>query len=207
MRRCTFFIVLRGVVAWPSNVQSPLSWLRAHAMTSLLLTLGLVVSPPSAWAQEPVTAADLVGTTMTASVTSDRVMRREGRQFPQRYQVDWTIKFVSEDTIRPTFVATSYNPRSVRKTPLEGGGLVPLGRPAEISSRGGGHRIWIFDPGVLTLLRTYEGGAYKTTFAVTRSEAGFSCTASVSWPRETGVPTIVLRSPYDGGRVEIVSAK
>jgi len=56
-------------------------------------------------------------------------------------------------------------------------------------------------------MRTYEAGALKATFAVTRSETGFACTAGASWFKETGMPTIVLRSFLDNARIEIVSAK
>jgi hypothetical protein len=177
-----------------------LSWL-------LVVVVALSLPAPSAWAQAPVTAADLVGTVMKVSVTNDRILRRDGRQIPNRYQTDWTIEFVSQVFIRPTFVGTSYKPRGTSKTPLEGGGLIHLGVPKETRSRGGGDEIWIFDPGVLTFLRTYEGGAMNATFAVTRTDAGFACTAKVSWPKETGVPTIVLRSFEDNSKIEIISAK
>jgi hypothetical protein len=176
-------------------------------MRRLLLILGLAVLSSSAGAQQPVTPADLVGTVMEVSVTNDRVIRRDGRQYPNKYQTDWTIDFVSEDTIRPIFIGTDYSPQRTTKTPLEGGRLITLGRPNETLSRGGGHQVWIFDAGVLTFLRTYEGGGMKGTFAVTRNDAGFSCAASVSWPREVGVPTIIMRSYVDNARVEIVSAK
>jgi len=46
----------------------------------------------------------------------------------------------------------------------------------------------------------------KAIFAVTRTDNGFACTANVSWPKETGKPTIVLRSFVDNAKVEIVSA-
>jgi hypothetical protein len=178
-----------------------------HAVSRLSLIIGLGVSAPSAWAEQPLTAADLIGTVMTLSVTNDRTMRRDGRQYPDKYQTDWTIEFVSQDTIRPTFVGTAYGPRSTYKTPVEGGGLIPLGVSKETPSRGGGTFLWRFEAGVLTFLRTYEAGAMKATFAVTRTDAGFTCTANVSWPRETGVPTIVMRSFVDDSKVEIISAK
>jgi hypothetical protein len=89
----------------------------------LVITLG--VPAPSAWAQAPVTSADLIGTIMKASATSDRVLRREARQFPQRYKAEWTIDFVSEDMIRPTFMGTSYNSQSTRTTHLEEVGPFP----------------------------------------------------------------------------------
>jgi hypothetical protein len=64
---------------------------------------------------------------MTVSVTNDRTMRRDGQQYPDKYQTDWTIEFVSEDMIRPTFVGTAYSPRGTYKTPAEVGELTPSG--------------------------------------------------------------------------------
>lgn len=202
MRRCRFLGIPRGAVTWAQRTA-----LRASITSSISLPLGLGALPASAWAQQqPVTAAELVGYVMKVSVTHDRVMRRDGRQFPNTYQTDWTIDFVSENTIRQIFVATSSTPRGVSKTPPEGR-LITLGRPIETGTRGGGHVLWIFDAGVLTFLRTYEGGGMKGSVAVTRSSEGFNCAANISWPREIGVPTIVLRSFVDNSRVEIISAK
>ena len=171
------------------------------------LYIALSVPAPSAWVQRPVTNADLIGTVMKLSVTNERTLRRDGRQFPDKYQTDWTIEFVSQNFIRPTFVATAYGRGSIHKTPVEGRGLVPLGVPKETKSRGGGYEIWVFDLGVLTFLRVYEAGALKGTFTVTQTDAGFACTANVSWIKEKGVPTIVLRSFVDNSEVEIISAK
>jgi hypothetical protein len=56
-------------------------------------------------------------------------------------------------------------------------------------------------------MRIFEGGAVKRTFGVTRTDAGFTCTATASWVKETGVPTIVMRSFVDDAKVEIISAK
>jgi hypothetical protein len=192
-------------MGWPAErVQSPFS---KYAFRLLLLVIAVGVPAPLAWGQQPVTAADLIGTIMTLSVTNDRIMRRDGRQYPDKYKTDWTIEFVSQDAIRPTFVGTASSPKSTYKTPVEGGGLIALGVSKETRSRGGGTFVWLFEAGALTFLRTYEGGAMKATFAVTRTDSGFACTASVSWPKETGVPTIVLRSFVDNSKVEIISAK
>jgi hypothetical protein len=207
MRRGKFLHILDGATGWPPAERMQPSPFAKYALSRLLLVIALGVPAPSAWAREAVTSTDLVGTVMKVSVTNDRILRRDGRQIPNRYQTDWTIEFVSQDTIRPTFVGTSYGPHGTSKTPLEGGGFISLGVPKETRSRGGGDQIWIFDPGVLTYLRTYEGGAMNATFAVTRTDAGFACTAKVSWPKETGVPTIVLRSFEDNSKIEIISSK
>jgi hypothetical protein len=158
-------------------------------------------------AEEPVTAADLVGSVMRLSVTNDRTMRREGRQYPDKYQTDWTIEFVSDEAIRASFVGTVYGPRGISKTPVETGGLIPLGRSMETPSRGGGTFTWLFESGVLSFVRTYEVGDMKGTFGVSRTDRGFACTATVSWPKEVGKPSIVMRSFVDNSRVEIITAK
>jgi hypothetical protein len=207
MRRGKFLDILNGATGWPPAERVQPSPFAKYALSRLLLVIALGVPAPSAWAQQPVTTADLVGTVMRLSITNDRTMRRDGRQYPDKYQTDWTIEFTSQDFIRPTFVGTAYSPRSTYKTPVEGGGLIALGVSKETRSRGGGTFIWLFEAGALTYLRTYEGGAMKATFAVTRTDAGFACTANVSWPKETGVPTIVLRSFVDNSKVEIISAK
>jgi hypothetical protein len=206
MRRGNFLDVLDGATGWPPEKVQPSPFAK-YAFGRLSLVIALGVPAPFAWAQQPVTTADLVGTVMKVSVTNDRILRRDGRQFPNRYQLDWTIEFVSQDTIRPTFVGTSYSPRRTTKTPLEGGGLVRLRVPNETRSRGGGEQMWTFDPGILTYLRTYEGGAMQATFAVTRSDVGFACTARASLVKETGVPTIVMRSFEDNSKIEIIRSK
>src|SRR5262245_47282830 len=117
-------------------------------MRSLLFVLSAVVASTSAWAEEPVTAADLAGSVMDASITTHRMVRRDGRDHPDRFQRDWKVVFVSENTIRVTSAATSYSARGAHKAPSEGAGQVTLERPGETKSRGGGHRVWFFDAGV-----------------------------------------------------------
>ena len=173
----------------------------------LVVAVALGSSAPLMGAEEPVSAADLVGSVMKLSVTNDRIMRREGRQYPDKYQTDWTIEFVSEEAIRASFVGTDYGPRGIFKTPVETGGLILLGRSIETPSRGGGTFTWVFENGVLSFVRTYEVGAMKANFGVSRIDGGFACTATVSWPKETGKPSIVMRSFVDNSKVEIITAK
>jgi hypothetical protein len=173
----------------------------------LVVAVALGSSAPLMGAEQPVSAADLVGSVMKLSVTNDHIMRHEGRQYPDKYQMDWTIEFVSQTFIRPSFVGTAYSPRSTHKTPVEGGGLTVLEVAKETRSRGGGGQIWLFEAGALIYLRTYEVGAMKAIFSVTRTDGGFACSATVFWPKETGKPSIVMRSFVDNSTVEIITAK
>jgi hypothetical protein len=50
--------------------------------------------------------------------------------------------------------------------------VAKLGRPQETTALGCGYLLWIFDDGVLTYLRTYQGGGMKAMFTVARDAAG-----------------------------------
>jgi len=105
-------------------------------------------------------------------------------------------------------VGTTYDDRGATKA--KGSGRVVnfnLARPSETKSRGGGHQLWIFENGVLTFLRTYEGGGMKATFAMNRNATGFNCTTNVVWPREVGISSIKTRSDVDQTVLELLSTK
>jgi hypothetical protein len=176
-------------------------------MRGLLLIVGFGALSGSASAQQPVTSADLIGAVMKASIIYERVDRRSGRESSAKYQVEWTIEFVSKDTIQATTVQTIHGPGGTRRLPPEGGGAITLGRPREVGNRGGGHSVWIFDTGTLTGLRTFKSGAAKTAFAVTRNGTGFDCTGSHSILREEGLQTVILRALVGNVWTEIVSVK
>lgn len=161
----------------------------------------------SAPAQQTVEAAELVGSIIEASVTNLQTGLRDGRRFDTPYKQDWTIELAEIDTIRVTFAATAFTKMGEKRGGPDSA-VVKLGIPRAmlIAPRGGGHGVWFFDGNVLTFLRTYEGGAMKATFAVSRTGPDLRCNASVSWPKEVGVPTIRLRSLVDDAKVEIVSA-
>jgi hypothetical protein len=183
--------------------------IRAATVCSVIAAdlLGLIFAwqPTLSWAQVPVTLKDLQGSVMEASTTHDRVVRREGRERANKYQLAWKIRFISADSIHTSTVATSYTARGTFSNKNEV--TVDLARPRETKSRGGGHVLWLFEDGVLTFLRTYQGGGMKATFAVTRKGEGLDCTAKAIWPREVGVPSIMLRSFVDNKPVEVLSER
>jgi len=169
-----------------------------------LFGLNFAWQPASLSAQQPVTINDLEGAAISASTTHERITRRDGRERPDKYRLDWSIRFISRDTIHTSLVATSNNARGTYSK--KNVATVNLARPKATKSRGGGHMLWIFENGVLTFLRTYQGGGMKAIFAVTRKSGGFACSATASWPREVGVPSIVLES-FDKQPMEILSEK
>lgn len=169
-----------------------------------LLGLNFALQPVSSSAQASVAINDLEGAAISASTTHERVTRRDGRERQDQYRLEWSIRFISRDTIHTSLVATSYNARGANSKKNEA--TVNLARPKATKSRGGGHMLWVFENGVLTFLRTYQGGGMKARFAVTRKPGGFTCSATASWPREVGVPSIMLNS-FDKQPMEILSEK
>ena len=170
-----------------------------------LLGLNFAGRPASSSAQAPVEIDDLEGAAISASTIHERVLRRDGKERQDKFRLDWSVRFISRETIHASIVATSYNARGTHSKKNEA--TVNLARPKETKSRGGGHMLWFFENGVLTFLRTFQGGGMKASFAVTRNSAGFTCSANASWPREVGVQSIMLKSFVDKQPMEILSEK
>jgi len=181
----------------------------AATVCATILACGFAIQSGPARSQNPVTMDDLQGAIMEASATNQRLVRVNGREVTNKYQTDWTIRFISAEAIRSIFVGTTHDDRGAREAKGSGRVVdVNLARPSETKSRGGGHQVWIFENGVLTYLRTYEGGGMKATFAMNRDAAGFSCTTNVAWPREVGIPSIKMRSDFDNQIIiELLSTK
>jgi hypothetical protein len=81
-----------------------------------------------------------------------------------------------------------------------------LGHPRQTASMGGGHAVWIFADGVLTMLRTYKVGGFKMSIAFARHETGLTCSIEAPHAREVGAGNIRRESAF-GGSWEIISAK
>ena len=166
------------------------------------LASGLFTSPR---AQEAFDASQLVGWVIEASVTNLQNGTRSGRKFHTPYKQDYTIELQANNALRITFSATAFTPVGEKKQRSETF-VRELESPTTTAvTRGGGHGVWFFERNVLTFVRTYEGGAMKTTFSVTKTETGLRCNAAIVWPKEVGVPTIKFKSA-DGAKIEIVSA-
>ena len=176
----------------------------ACAVIGACFLCGLVLQPVYAWAQT-ITMEDLQGALMEVSVTQERTIRRDGRELPNKFRMDWKIRFNSLESISVSSERISYGLRKTNRT-KEKESVKNLTRPTETRLRGGGHALWILEDDALTFLRTYQGGGLKATFAMARSPTGFDCTAKVGWLREEGAP-IVMRSFVDEARLEILSAR
>jgi len=89
------------------------------------------------------------------------------------------------------------------------GGTVTLGKAGAVTNLGGGHHVWFFERGRLTLLRTYRAGGYKIEIAFTRREDELNCTVRAPFVREIGASSIELESIMGAGRanIKILSSK
>ena len=108
-----------------------------RAIVSMFL---MAAASTTASAQQSVTLIELHGKIMQATALSDRVMRRDGRQFPEQYQTDWKIIFQSSDTINVTFIGTSSTARGKVQSPIRA-----LERKARATARNRGTGRWAYD--------------------------------------------------------------
>jgi hypothetical protein len=180
---------------------------RAATICAIIGAWNTALESGPALSQTPVAIDDLQGAVMEASTTHERVIRRDGKERPNKVQYDWTIRFISTDAIHVRIVVTSYGARGTQKKTDNQGRVFNLVDPKETKLRGGGHLLWVFENGVLTRLRTFQGGGAMGSFAFTRSANGFDCTIEFSWAREAGVPSINFRSVIADAWVQILSAK
>jgi hypothetical protein len=74
----------------------------------------------------------------------------------------------------------------------------PLNSVAAAEALGGGHRLWTFDNGTLTFIRTYRVGAFKRTYTFTRTPTGLACEATEAQVREVGASWSEFSSAASG---------
>jgi hypothetical protein len=113
---------------------------------------------------KPVTFAELEGSIVDAKIVRQQVVRRADSTFPVRVQSISKITIRADDWFDVTWYSINDTPRGVRQGKTLSGSYT-LNRPAEVNpaNLGGGHGVWKFSDGTLTMLRTYkEGGAFKT---------------------------------------------
>src|ERR1700754_4017344 len=98
-----------------------------------LLTCSPVLPPISAWGQTT-TIEDLQGALMEVSVTHERTIRRDGKELPNKFRMDWKIRFNSVDSISVSSESISYGLRNTNRTKQKES-VKNLTRPKETQSR------------------------------------------------------------------------
>jgi hypothetical protein len=170
------------------------------------LILGLVVAGVPAHGQDPLKFSDLEGLEVAARIVHDQTVRREGRQGTARLERDLKVVIGSGESLHVTLKTVVQSPLGRRQgAPLSG--PFTLNEATERSSFGGGRGIWSYADGALTFVRTFKGGAFRSTIAFVRSGEGFSCTITEGFARERGTGPISLNSPIDGTPITILSTK
>jgi hypothetical protein len=168
------------------------------------LALAMTVAPASG--QEALKFSDLEGLEVTAKAIHDQVIRREGREFPAKFERDLKVVVGPGDTIHLTITPTVQGPRGRRQGTTHSGPFT-LDQVRDVPGGGGGTGVWSFGEGALTFIRTFRGGAYRSTITFVRSGDWFSCTINEGFARESGRTTIALNSPVDNTPITIISSK
>jgi hypothetical protein len=169
------------------------------------LVSGLAFSTP-VWSQNEVTIADLQGSVIEARVVRGLVVRKNGREFPVRYQNDFRVVIGPGEQIHYTANAKNYTPSGIRPEKTRAGWSA-LERAVPINRDGGGHAVWIFRDSTLMTLRTFKEGGFKRTITFARGSNGLRCTASETYARERGTGPVTMTAETDGVLVTIVSSK
>ena len=139
-----------------------------------LLALGPMLASPPVLAQSPVTLQDLDGVTITARVVRAQVIRRGGRNVPTRYQGDIKLVMGPGNRLHDHTEAIVHTPQGPRKAETISRAH-SIEQPSAVRSRGGGQGVYVFEPGALTMLRTFKSGALIRKIAFTRADAGLAC--------------------------------
>ncbi len=145
-------------------------------LSGRLLVIVLLIGPLAgpAWGQA-VTWAELQGARVEATIIYDRMIERGGQTFPSRLEQHHSIVVGQGNTFQYTNTAMATGPHGT-STAQPFGGTVTLGKAGAVTNLGGGHHVWFFERGRLTLLRTYRAGGYKIEIAFTRREDELNCT-------------------------------
>ena len=172
-------------------------------MAGLTYALVLILVSVPACGQA-VTFSELDGAVVETSVGYQNTARWNGRKIFTQSRSDRTITMGPADTGRVEWTMMSRGPRGPRTTAPASYSFT-LGQPRETAGMGGGHIVWLFDDGVLTMLRTYKVGGYKVSITFARRDGGLVCSMEESHAREVGAGNIRRKSAF-GGDWEIISA-
>jgi hypothetical protein len=155
---------------------------------------------------QDVKLADLEATTVTAEITLDQLIERDGMKSSVKTQQVWKISVGANKAIDFTMDSTARGPGGTRKA-KQLVASVDLDESRVVGTRGGGEALWTFADGALTFVRTLPSGAYRMNIAFAHAAAGPTCAVTGAFARENGRGPIQLISPFSGDRVTILSAK
>jgi hypothetical protein len=145
---------------------------------------------------ETVTLAELQGVAIHDRVIyQEQGLRADGRPFSNQMTFDNVVTINSESSLTNATTITVGG-----RVANSFSGTFTVGDPKEVRRSGGGHAVFIFEGGKLTLLSTFKAGGFKRTITFTRAAAGLRCGVSAPFARESGAPTFNLTT---GGGVDV----
>jgi hypothetical protein len=163
---------------------------------------GIYVGSVGAAVGQTVTLADLQGATIRNRVIYQQEgLRADGQPFLNQATFDNTVTINSENSLTNA-TAITVEGRVVNSF----SGTFALGKPKEVRRSGGGHAVFVFEGGKLTLLSTFKAGGFKRTITFARAAGGLRCSVSAPFARESGAP-IFDWTTGSGSRVRTTSIK
>jgi hypothetical protein len=167
-----------------------------------LISLAVLVLVQAAFGQT-VTLAELQGAVIHNKVIYQQEgLRGDGQRFSSQMTFDNTVTINSESSLTNATTITIGD-----RVTDSFSGTFAVGKPREVSRSGGGHAIFVFEGGRLTLLSTFRAGGFKRAITFTRGAGGLRCSVSAPFARESGAPTFnwTTRSGFDVRTVNLKS--
>lgn len=173
--------------------------IRANSAVAAML---VVLSMPACG--QTVTLAELDGALVRASASFQNRVLWNGKEIWNNSRTDWTITIGSRGAGHAEWSTTVQDARGSRTSAPRSGSFT-VGQPRETASLRGGHVLWAFDSGVLTMLQTYRIGGFKISIAFARTAGALTCTIRAFNAREVGAGNIRRKSAF-GGDFELIGA-
>ena len=165
------------------------------------LAIFVLVAADAAFGQT-VTLAELRGATIQSRVVYlMEGLRGDGRPFSSQDSFDNTVTINSEDSLTNRTTIANGN-RVINSF----SGTFTLGKPREVQRSGGGHAVFLFEGGKLTMLASFRTGGFKRTITFARGAGGLECSVSAPFARETGAPIFEWTTP-NGANVRVIHIK
>jgi hypothetical protein len=174
-------------------------WVRAVS-TCAVTGLVIVLSIDGAAA---VSLTDLQGAVVEATIVRRNLYKRASGQTSESDVRE--IRRITVNAGGTVTVRTSTQDDFGRSTSSTVTYLV--GKPHTSSSSGGGDSVAVFMNNTLSFLRTYSSGARRTSVVFRQSNTNLSCTAGMSFARETGRGAIGFTSDFDGLPFQILRSR
>ena len=163
-----------------------------------MLAVGLLWSVSAA--AEPMTAGDLAGTTIDASLVTAQTARSVKGVTSHRVTYTHKLQVEPDEKLKHTLIISTTMLDGTTRTRTWKGDTV-LGKPFPWRD---GHSVWILDKNSLVRLGTLTEGAAKVIITFDGSGSNLSCKIAREAAKEVGVGKITSNKTASGLKIDVL---